>query len=146
MGKEHFPGIVYLMLVLRVLESRLCVFEKSKLTLRKVSAGDGGYEVVTTYDQQGFPETITQLAGAATAVKSYNEQGFLITNSPSLTPRASPTALADNAASSAIVAAGTSAPQKVSEVVSASAKGAAWKAADLGLVFAGWLFATLLMP
>ena len=78
-------------------------------------------------------------------MKSYNEQGFLITSSPSLNTRASPAALADSAVSSPVVAAGASASQKVTKVVSASVKGAAWKAADLGLVFAGWLLASLLM-
>ena len=105
---------------------------------------DGGYEVVTSYNQQGFPEIVTQLAGAGTAMKSYNQQGFLITDSPSLTTRASPTALAQSAVSSPIVAAGASAYSKVTQVVSASRKGVAWKATDLGIVFAGWLLATLL--
>lgn len=100
---------------------------------------------MTTYNQQGFPEVITQPAGAATAVKSYNEQGFLITNSPSLSTRATPTALADSAASSPAVAVGASASQKVTKVVSASVKGAALKAADLGIVFASGLLAILLM-
>ena len=91
--------------------------------------------------------TITQAAGAATAVKSYNEQGFLITDSPALTPRATPTAVAvaDSAGSSPVVAAGASASQKITKVVSASAKGAAWKAADHGMLFAIWLSVILLI-
>lgn len=88
---------------------------------------------------------VTRPAGAATAVKSYNEQGFLITDGTSFTTQASPTAFADSATSSPIAAAGVSASQKVTKVVSASAKGAALKAADLGKTFAGWLLATLLM-
>lgn len=88
---------------------------------------------------------ITQPAGAATAVKSYNEQGFLITNSPSFTTRASPTALADSAVSSPVVSAAASASQKVTKIVSASAKAGAWKAADLVILLAGWLLATSLM-
>ena len=88
---------------------------------------------------------VTQPVGAATAVKSYNEQGFLLTDSPSITTRASPTALADSAASSPIVAAGASASQKITKVVSASAKGAAWKAADLAILFTVWLLGTLLV-
>ena len=39
-----------------------------------------GYEVVTTYNQQGFPVAVTQAIGAASAPKHYNEQGFLITS------------------------------------------------------------------
>ncbi|CAF9926020.1 MAG: hypothetical protein ALECFALPRED_003338 [Alectoria fallacina] len=109
------------------------------------SPGDGGYEVVNSYNQQGFPVVVTRPAGAATAVKSYNEQGFLITDGTSFTTQASPTAFADSATSSPIAAAGVSASQKVTKVVSASAKGAALKAADLGKTFAGWLLATLLM-
>ena len=88
---------------------------------------------------------ITQSAGAATAVKTYNQQGFLITDSASLTTRASRTALAESAASSPVVSVEASASQKVTNVVSASANGAAWKAADLGILFAGCLLATLLM-
>lgn len=109
------------------------------------SPGDAGYEIVTSYNQQGFPEIITQQAGAATGVKSYNEQGFLITSSPTITTLASPTALADSAASSPIVGAGPSASQKITKVVSASVKGAAWKAVDLGILSAGWLLAILLV-
>ena len=109
------------------------------------SPGDGGYEVVTSFNQEGFPEIVTEQAGAATAVKSYNEQGFLITSSPTITTRASPTALAESAASSPILAAGPSASRKITNVVSASANGAAWKAIDLGIVLAGWLLATLLV-
>lgn len=112
---------------------------------QQVSPGAAGYEVVTSYNQQGFPEIITQSAGAASAVKSYDEQGFLITASPSFTTRASSTALADSAVSSPVVAAGASASQKVTKVVSASAKAAAWKAANFGIVFAGWLLVNLLM-
>lgn len=87
---------------------------------------------------------ITQAPGVATTVKSYNEQGFLITDdSPSSTTRASPTALADSAASSPVAAAGASASQKVTKVVSASGKVVAANAADMGIMFAGWLLATL---
>ena len=99
---------------------------------------------MTSYNEQGFPEIITQQAGFATAVKSYNEQGFLITNSPSPTTQASPTALADSAASSPVVAAGASTSQKITKVVSASTKGAAWKATNFGILLVGWLLATLL--
>ncbi len=100
---------------------------------------------MTSYNQQGFPEVITEPAGYATAVKSYNEQGFLITDSPSITTRASPTALADSAASSSVDAAGASASQKITKVVSASTKRAAWKATDLGVLFIGWLLTSTLL-
>jgi len=39
-----------------------------------------GYEIVTTYDQQGFLTIITEPAGWSTASKSYDVQGFLITS------------------------------------------------------------------
>ena len=88
-------------------------------------------------------------------MKSYNEQGFLITDSPSLTPRTTPTAVAEgavsspvdaaeSAVSSPVVAAGASASQKITKVVSASAKGVGWKAADLGILSAFWLLGILL--
>ena len=94
---------------------------------------------MTTYNQQGFPEIVTQQAGFATAVKSYNEQGFLITNSPSVTTQASPTALADSAMSSPVLAAGASASPKITKVISASTKGVVWKATNLGVLLVGWL-------
>ncbi|KAL8690227.1 MAG: hypothetical protein Q9218_004278 [Villophora microphyllina] len=53
------------------------------------SAAGGGLETVTGYDQRGFPTTMVQVQGAA---KQYNEQGFLITPTPSLAGRSSPTA------------------------------------------------------
>lgn len=48
-----------------------------------------GLETVTQYDQRGFPTVVVQAKGA---VKHYNDQGFLITDSPALAARASPTA------------------------------------------------------
>ena len=48
-----------------------------------------GLETVTAYDQRGFPTVVVQAKGA---VKHYNDQGFLITDSPALAARASPTA------------------------------------------------------
>ena len=93
---------------------------------------------MTSYNQQGFPEIATLPAGYLTAVKSYNEQGFLITNSPSPTTQALGTAVAES------VAAAPSASQKLTKVMSNSAKGpAACKAANFGIVFVGWLLATL---
>lgn len=44
---------------------------------------------MTAYDQRGFPTVIVQAKGAS---KHYNDQGFLITDSPALADRASPTA------------------------------------------------------
>jgi len=40
---------------------------------------DSSSVVITTYDQQGFETVVTEFAGFSTAVKSYNDQGFLIT-------------------------------------------------------------------
>ncbi|KAL9640518.1 MAG: hypothetical protein Q9204_000690 [Flavoplaca sp. TL-2023a] len=53
------------------------------------SPADGGLETVTAYDQRGFPTVIVQAKGAS---KQYNDQGFLITDSPTLAARVSPTA------------------------------------------------------
>lgn len=45
-------------------------------------AAAGGYETIPTYDQQGFPTVVVQPAGFATASKSYDVHGFLITPPP----------------------------------------------------------------
>ena len=42
----------------------------------------GGLEIVTRFDEKGFLTTVTQAVAAATDVKHYNEQGFLVTNPP----------------------------------------------------------------
>ena len=41
-----------------------------------------GYDIVTTYNQQGFLTVVTEPAGWSTASKSYDVQGFLITSAP----------------------------------------------------------------
>ncbi|MCJ1436873.1 hypothetical protein MMC27_006255 [Xylographa pallens] len=43
------------------------------------SAAVAGYDIVTTYDQQGFLTVVTEPVGWLTASKSYDVQGFLIT-------------------------------------------------------------------
>ena len=72
------------------------------------SPAAGGSEVVTSFDQQGFPVLVTVTPGEATAPKQYNNQGFLITTSASLASRSSPTAVLENAASSPIAEAESS--------------------------------------
>ncbi|KAI9873134.1 MAG: hypothetical protein M1830_000792 [Pleopsidium flavum] len=52
------------------------------------SSAAEGFEVVTRYDQQGFPVTVTAAIAASTATKSYDQQGFLITAGP--TPASAP--------------------------------------------------------
>lgn len=47
----------------------------------------GNEELLTTYNQQGFKTVITVPSGWATMVKSYNEQGFLITPTPIARPK-----------------------------------------------------------
>lgn len=65
-----------------------------------LGVASGGLETITTFDEKGFLTTIIQAAAAATGTKRYNEQGFLITNSPEPTDTGtSPTkvlALADS--------------------------------------------------
>lgn len=83
----------------------------------------GGYEVITSYNQQGFPVLITQPIAEATAAKHYDDQGFLITTGAALASRSSPTSVAQNVASPAVEAAAatvSSAPPKVSQVSAAS--------------------------
>ncbi|KAL8738308.1 MAG: hypothetical protein Q9181_000897 [Wetmoreana brouardii] len=65
--------------------------------LSGASPADGGLETVTGYDQRGFPTTVVQIKGAA---KHYNDQGNLITATPSLAPRSSPTTVYAQAADS----------------------------------------------
>ncbi|KAL8930784.1 MAG: hypothetical protein Q9208_000325 [Pyrenodesmia sp. 3 TL-2023] len=69
--------------------------------LSGASPADDGLETVTEFDQRGFPTTIVQAIGAT---KQYNDQGFLITASPSLKVRASPTAALAQAADSEVTA------------------------------------------
>ncbi|KAL8908407.1 MAG: hypothetical protein Q9207_000826 [Kuettlingeria erythrocarpa] len=57
--------------------------------LSGASPADEGLETVTEFDQRGFPTTIVQAKGAT---KRYNDQGFLITATPTLEARASATA------------------------------------------------------
>ncbi|KAF2457595.1 concanavalin A-like lectin/glucanase domain-containing protein [Lineolata rhizophorae] len=42
----------------------------------------GGYEVITTYDQQGFTTLLTVPAGHETMPRVYDSQGFLVTDAP----------------------------------------------------------------
>ena len=44
-----------------------------------------GLETVTGWDEQGFPTTMTVPSGWQTMPKSYDQQGFLITSSPTTT-------------------------------------------------------------
>lgn len=95
----------------------------------------GGYEVVTSYDQQGFPVVITQPIAEATAAKHYDGNGFLITTGAALASRSSPTSVAENGASSAVEAAAatvSSAPPKISQV--SAAPGAATGLQEFGLL------------
>ncbi|KAL8743311.1 MAG: hypothetical protein Q9190_004324 [Brigantiaea leucoxantha] len=63
---------------------------------------DAGFEIVTGWDQRGFPTTMTQAIGAT---KKYDEQGFLITPTPSpLAQRSSPAGGNVRAAESAAAA------------------------------------------
>lgn len=47
-----------------------------------MGAAGGGLEIITKFDEKGFLTTITQAIAAATGAKQYNEQGFLVTDSP----------------------------------------------------------------
>lgn len=44
----------------------------------------GGLEVITRYNEQGFPTVVTEPLAAATAAKHFDEKGFLITSAPAL--------------------------------------------------------------
>jgi hypothetical protein len=47
-----------------------------------------GLETVTGWDEQGFPTTMTVSSGWQTMPKSYDQQGFLVTSSPTTTATA----------------------------------------------------------
>lgn len=47
-----------------------------------------GLETITGWDDRGFPTTRTIISGANTAPKSYDQQGFLITTTPTATTTA----------------------------------------------------------
>lgn len=76
-----------------------------------------GFVVTTAWDQRGFPTVITVAAGAATAPKSYDQQGFLITSS-AVAPRSTSLDAADLKAADSSASAGL-------KVVGASKTGAA---------------------
>ncbi|KAI4191104.1 MAG: hypothetical protein L6R41_000325 [Letrouitia leprolyta] len=78
------------------------------------SPADGGLETVTAFDQRGFPTTIVQVKGAT---RRYDDQGFLITATPQLAERSSPTAAYAQAADSEA----TGAPQTNKKVTKTSA-------------------------
>ena len=69
----------------------------------------GGYEVVTTFNQQGFPVVVTQPKAEATAVKHYDDKGFLITTAPAQPTHASAKAGSQNVASPKVEAIAASA-------------------------------------
>ena len=87
--------------------------------LQQDSPAAGGFETITTYDQQGFPVVVTQPSGATTAAKHYDDQGFLITTAATLASRASPTSAGEGVANSAATAQAatvTSAPPQISKI------------------------------
>ena len=70
----------------------------------QASGAAGGYEVKTGWDDRGFKTTYTVAISAATQKPQYNEQGFLITPTPALQSRSTPTPaikVADSASTSA---------------------------------------------
>ena len=94
------------------------------------AAPAAGYEVVTTFDQQGFPVTVTQAVGAASAPKHYDEQGFLITTSAAALDTRStqaPVAMEKDVVSSKVIAVADSATASsgMAKTTSAPSTGAA---------------------
>lgn len=92
----------------------------------------GGYEVVTTYNEQGFPVVVTQPAGYASAIKHYNDQGFLVTSGAVLESRSAPTAAPKNAVGSGVRAAADSASPSVATVSPSATTGAASRLGGVG--------------
>ncbi|KAL6714618.1 transglycosylase [Lecanora helva] len=96
----------------------------SPADLQQGSPADGGYEAITSYDQQGFPVVVTQPVGGASDAKHYDDKGFLITTTAAaLDPRSSPEAVPDNSMISpvqAMAASASSATPEVSKVSMAS--------------------------
>ncbi|KAL8727769.1 MAG: hypothetical protein Q9166_005824 [cf. Caloplaca sp. 2 TL-2023] len=90
----------------------------SALDSLAASPADGGLETVTPYDQRGFPTVIVQVKGAS---KHYNDQGFPITDSPTLAARSTPTARTSQAADSvSTTGAGAQVNRKVTTKTSAA--------------------------
>jgi hypothetical protein len=52
-----------------------------------------GLETITGWDDRGFPSTRTVVSGWETVSKSYDQQGFLITGSPTTTSGGGATSL-----------------------------------------------------
>lgn len=67
-----------------------------------VGEGVGGLELITKYNEQGFPTVVTEPMAAATAVKHYDEKGFLITSGPALVEKPTSTAPLAAAASAGV--------------------------------------------
>jgi hypothetical protein len=80
-----------------------------------------GGEVTTGWDEQGFPTTYTLPAGYSTMVKSYDNQGFLITPAPAPAPTPAPIPAATTAttlATAALVLEAESAASTTSTITS----------------------------
>lgn len=54
----------------------------------QASPAGGGYNISTGWDQQGFATTYTVADSAATQKPQYNQQGFLVTSTPTIQPSA----------------------------------------------------------
>jgi len=66
-----------------------------------LASPSAGLEVITSYDEQGFPTVVTVDSAAATSPKGYDSQGFLITAAPATATAASLTTALAQAAQSA---------------------------------------------
>lgn len=98
-----------------------------------------GLEVVTRYNEQGFPTVVTEPQAAATAAKHYDEKGFLITSGPALVTAPTPTAPLVVAASAGVWTTSKDAPSSVSANSSRLARALAFLfAAASGHLVAAW--------
>ena len=85
------------------LQSPSLPISTSQVSLPQASAVGGGYETSTGWDQRGFPTTYIVADSAATQKPVYNQQGFLITSTPTVSTPTAVAQAADTATSAAKV-------------------------------------------
>ena len=102
------------------------------------SAAAGDLEPFTVYNEQGFPVIVSQPPAVATAVKHFDDKGFLISSNPN--PAQAPTS---PPTSVPIVAENAGAQAKISKVPDASeatnVRGLAWSLGTICWILGGAL-------
>lgn len=87
--------------LIQTLQSPSLPTSTSQVSLPQASAAGGGYSISTGWDQQGFATTYTVADSAATQKPQYNQQGFLVTSTPTVQSSFTPAAQGVDSTSSA---------------------------------------------